>query len=193
MAFPISPTNGQTTTVNNIIYTYDSATNSWTVVTTTSVDTAATPFSVATRDSGGSLTAINFYGQASSALYADLAEKYAADADYPAGTVVVFGGEQEITTTEIDHDSRVAGVVSTNPAYLMNSASTGISIALTGRVPCHVQGPVDKGDILVTSSVSGVAQRLIADKFQPGCVIGKSLECITHDEIKLVEIVVGRF
>jgi uncharacterized membrane-anchored protein YitT (DUF2179 family) len=193
MTFPISPANNSTTTVNGITYTYSSATNSWTRVTTTSVHTGAIPNTVALRDTGGSLTAVNFYGIASSSLYADLAEKYIADTDYPAGTVVVFGGEQEITTTDIDHDPRVAGVVSTNPAYLMNSESTGVSVALTGRVPCYVQGPVNKGDVLVTSKVAGVAQTIVASEFQPGCVIGKSLESYDHDEIKLIEIVVGRF
>lgn len=193
MTFPTSPTNNSTTNINGITYTYSSVTNSWTRVTTTSVHTGAIPSTVALRDTTGSLTAVNFYGIASSSLYADLAEKYIADNDYPAGTVVVFGGEQEITTTEIDHDPRVAGVVSTNPAYLMNSESTGVSVALTGRVPCYVQGPVNKGDVLVTSKVAGVAQRIDADKFQPGCVIGKSLESHDHDGIKLIEIVVGRF
>ena len=107
--------------------------------------------------------------------------------------VVVFGGDAEITATTIDHDPRVAGVISTDPAYLMNAATTGQPVALTGRVPCHVQGPVDKGDLLVTSNIPGVAQRLVADKFRPGCVIGKSLERIDHDEIKLIEVVVGRY
>jgi trimeric autotransporter adhesin len=193
MTFPVSPTNNSITNVSGITYVYASATNSWTRVTTTSVHTGAIPNTVALRDATGSLTAVNFHGFATSAAYADLAEKYLADTDYPAGTVVVFGGEQEVTTTEIDHDSRVAGVISTNPAYLMNSESTGVPVALTGRVPCHVQGPVDKGDLLVTSNIPGVAQRLVADKFQPGCVIGKSLECIMHDEIKLIEVVVGRY
>ena len=133
------------------------------------------------------------YAKATSAQYADLAEIYVPDRHYEPGTVVVFGGDREITETTADHDPRVAGVISTNPAYLMNSESTGVPVALTGRVPCHVQGPVDKGDLLVTSNISGVAQRLVADKFRPGCIIGKSLECIMHDEIKLVEIVVGRF
>lgn len=193
MTFPASPSNNDTTTVNGINYTYASATNSWTRVTTTSIHTGAIANTVALRDSTGSLTAVNFHGLATSAAYADLAEKYVADTDYHAGTVVVFGGDKEITTTNIDHDSRVAGVISTNPAYLMNTESTGVPVALTGRVPCHVQGPVTKGDILVTSNVSGVAQRLVADKFQPGCVLGKSLDQIENDEIKLIEIVVGRF
>jgi hypothetical protein len=133
------------------------------------------------------------YGKSIQAQYADLAENYVTDKIYVPGTVVVFGGDAEITATTIDHDPRVAGVISTDPAYLMNAATTGQPVALTGRVPCHVQGPVDKGDLLVTSNIPGVAQRLVADKFQPGCVIGKSLERIDHDEIKLIEVVVGRY
>jgi hypothetical protein len=132
MTFPVSPTNNSTTNVNGITYVYASATNSWTRVTTTSVHTGAIPNTVALRDATGSLTAVNFHGFATSAAYADLAEKYSADTDYPAGTVVVFGGEQEITITEIDHDSRVAGVISTNPA-LFNEFRINRSTGSTNR------------------------------------------------------------
>lgn len=136
------------------------------------------------------------FAKATSAQYADLAEKYTADANYQAGTVVVFGGEKEITISTIDHDSRVAGVVSTNPAYLMNDGYTGshvTAVALTGRVPCQVLGPINKGDILVTSKIPGTAQKLDQQKYTPGCVIGKSLEEIKSSELKMIEVVVGRF
>ena len=85
-----------------------------------------------------------FYGVSTQAKYADLAENYQADADYTPGTVLVFGGECEVTTTTVTHDTAVAGVVSTHPAYLMNAESGNVSVALTGRVPCQVQGPVNK-------------------------------------------------
>jgi hypothetical protein len=135
-----------------------------------------------------------FYGTSSQARYADLAENYVADAEYSPGTVVVFGGPAEITVTDQSHDTRVAGVISTDPAYLMNAGNTeGLPVALTGRVPCLVRGPVNKGTVLVTGSQPGVAEALNTDLFKPGCVIGKSLEMITDNSIKTIEIVVGRF
>ena len=100
------------------------------------------------------------YGKATSPQYADLAENYAGDAEYEAGTVVVFGGDAEVTTTDTKGDTRVAGVVSTSPAHLMNStleAEHVVAVALTGRVPTKVLGRVRKGDILVTSAIPGYA------------------------------------
>jgi len=136
--------------------------------------------------------AATFSGVSNTAKYADLAEKYVADAEYAPGTVVVFGGEQEITVTTISHDSRVAGVISTDPAYLMNSECAGLPVAFTGRVPCLVQGPVAKGDLLVTGTQAGVAQKIDNSKFVPGCVLGKALESLT-DTIATIEVAVGRY
>jgi hypothetical protein len=135
---------------------------------------------------------LTFVGQSTSAKYADLAENYSADSDYPPGTVLVFGGTEEVTTTGTSHDTRVAGVVSTNPAYLMNSDATGVPVALTGRLPCRVQGPVNKGTVLVTSTTPGVAQAIDNTQFRPGCVLGKALESINTNSIATIEIVVGR-
>ena len=136
------------------------------------------------------------YGTAIHAQYADLAEKYQADAEYAPGTVLVFGGTAEVTTTTVSHDTAVAGIVSTDPAYVMNGGLTGTNIAvlgLTGRVPCQVQGPVNKGDVLVTSTTAGVAERIDNARFAPGCVVGKALETITTNTIETIEVVVGRF
>jgi hypothetical protein len=132
------------------------------------------------------------YARATSAQYADLAEIYVPDRHYEPGTVVVFGGDREISETTADHDPRVAGVISTNPAYLMNSATEGLPVALTGRVPCKVIGPINKGDLLVTSRLGGVAQRMLADRFVPGCILGKSLQNVPNSEIVTIEIVVGK-
>jgi len=132
------------------------------------------------------------FAKSTSAQYADLAEYYTADAAYAPGTVVVFGGTDEITISSKTHDTRVAGVISTNPAYVMNSTCNGLPVALTGRVPCRVQGPVAKGDVLVTGTVSGIAQK-IGSEYQPGCVLGKSLEEIADNSVSVIEIVVGRF
>jgi hypothetical protein len=131
------------------------------------------------------------FAQATSAQYADLAEHYAADAEYPSGTVVVFGGTSEITVSDISHDTRVAGVVSSQPAYVMNAQNPGTLVALAGRVPCRVQGPVNKGDRLVNRA-SGIAGRFDPDQGELGCIIGKSLEDITNDQVALIEISVGR-
>jgi hypothetical protein len=176
-------------------YVFDGVNYQWIDLTSPlyNASTSATASTLALRDTNGNLTATNFIGVASSAKYADLAEIYKADDNYIAGTVVIFGGEEEITVTNKSHDSRVAGVISTNPAYLMNSECVGLPVAFTGRVPCRVQGPVTKGELLVTSTIPGVAQGIDNTQFVPGCVIGKTLENITTNEIATIEVVVGRF
>jgi len=129
---------------------------------------------------------------AATAQYADLAEIYTSDSDYAPGTVLVFGGEAEVTQSTGSHDTRIAGVVSTNPAYLMNGAESGIPVALQGRVPCQVLGPVAKGDRLVASQHPGIAQRLNKELYEPGCIIGKALQDIDGTDISTIEVVVGR-
>jgi hypothetical protein len=110
--------------------------------------------------------------------------------------VVEFGGDYEITITRISHSTAVAGITSTNPSYLMNSAQAGeyvIPVALTGRVPCQVIGTVVKGDRLVASDYMGVAERLDSTKYQPGCIVGKALENYDSESIGVIEVAVGRF
>ena len=123
------------------------------------------------------------------ATFADLAEKYLADADYDAGTVVVFGGNEEISITEKFADTRVAGVISTNPAYIMNEESNGLIVALRGKVPVKVVGKVNKGDLLVTSNVPGFAQVALAN-FSANAVFAKSLESKDSDGVGTVMAVV---
>ena len=132
------------------------------------------------------------HAQATQAQYADLAEIYTTDQQYPAGTVVVFGGEAEVTQSRASHDTRIAGVISTNPAYLMNSTETGVPVALQGRVPCRVLGPVSQGDRVVSSHIAGVAQALDPLHYQPGCIIGKALQAVDSTDISIIEVVVGR-
>ena len=132
------------------------------------------------------------YSKAVQAQYADLAENYTSDSDYTPGTVLVFDGEAEVTQSATSHDPRIAGVVSTNPAYLMNGAESGIPVALQGRVPCRVLGPVSKGDRVVASHIAGVAQALDPQQYQPGCIIGKALQAIDSTDISTIEVVVGR-
>jgi hypothetical protein len=144
---------------------------------------------------GSSTSTFNtIFAKATSAQYADLAEMYVSDQAYAPGTVVEFGGQYEITISSASHSTSVAGVISTNPSYLMNSAQTGehvLPVALTGRVPCQVQGPVRKGDVLVASAIPGVAQR-IGMNWQPGCILGKSMQVIDSAEIQIIEVAVGR-
>ena len=114
---------------------------------------------------------------ATTALYADLAEKYVPDQYYDPGTVVVFGGEQEITVTDQQGDTRVAGAISTEPAYLMNNGEeNGIPVALRGKIPVKVVGSVNKGDLLITSNVAGYATAAKFYKPDPHAVFAKSLE-----------------
>jgi hypothetical protein len=131
-----------------------------------------------------------FYGVSTQAKYADLAENYQADAAYEPGTVLEFGGTAEVTVAE-DGTRRVAGVVSTNPAHLMNGGLTGenvVAIALQGRTPCRVRGKISKGDMLVSGG-SGYARPDSSP--QLGAVIGKALEDFEGLE-GIIEVVVGR-
>jgi len=135
------------------------------------------------------------FAQATSALYADLAELYTSDAEYVPGTVLVFGGPAEVTESTQSHCVRIAGVVSTNPAHVMNSSLTAehtAVVALVGRVPCRVVGQIRRGDCLVSSDISGVATTLDAAQYQPGVVIGKALEDYNSTEPGVIEVVVGR-
>jgi hypothetical protein len=131
------------------------------------------------------------FAKATSAQYADLAENYAADAVYAPGTVLVFGGSNEVTVATTVSDPKVAGVVSTNPSYIMNSALEGnhiVAVALTGRVPTRVTRTVRKGDMMV-STADGRA-RAEPDP-RVGTVIGKALQDFNGTE-GVIEIVVGR-
>ena len=112
----------------------------------------------------GTMYANTFSGTASSAQYADLAEMYLADAEYEEGTILVFGGEAEVTTSDVKASPSIAGVVSHNPAYLMNSELQGdhvTAVALKGRVPVKVVGAVSKGDVLVHSAKPGHAEAAV--------------------------------
>jgi len=136
--------------------------------------------------------AVDFTGTASSAKYADLAENYVADAEYEPGTVLMFGGSEEVTIGSGEGSNKVAGIVSTNPAYLMNSGlkENAVALGLQGRVPCKVIGKINKGDMLVISNVDGVATASADPKM--GTVIGKALQDYDSDEIGTIEVVVGR-
>jgi hypothetical protein len=126
------------------------------------------------------------------ATYADLAEYYEGDTEYEPGTVLVFGGDKEVTTTTQINDTRSAGVVSTDPAYVMNHEQTGIRVclALAGRVPCKVIGRVKKGDMLTTSATPGYAVKALNPTL--GAVLGKALEDKDYGEAGVIQVAVGR-
>ena len=145
---------------------------------------SATAYSIAARDSSGNIAAVLFQGTATSARYADLAEKYLADADYEIGTVVVIGGTAEITASQ--YGELAIGVISENPAYMMNSElEGGVYVALKGRVPVKVKGSVRKGDRLVASDW-GCAQ-VAQDRLD---VFAIAIESSDTEDVKLIEAVV---
>ena len=151
---------------------------------------AGTVVSTGAISAAGNVTGNYFIGTATSARYADIAENYTADADYEPGTVLEFGGDTEVTIAS-DETARVAGIVSTAPAHLMNSMLAGkhvVAVALVGRVPCRVRGVIAKGDMLISAG-DGYARA----KQNPimGTVIGKALESSTGND-SIIEVVVGR-
>ena len=139
-------------------------------------------------------TVTNSSTTASQAKYADLAERYTSDADYEPGTVVELGGTEEVTQTKRPTSKSIAGVVSTNPGYLMNSGlENAVDVALLGRVPCKVVGTINKGDILVSSSTPGHAEAH-RDLHSPpaGSMVGKAIESKDDEDPGVVEVLVGR-
>ena len=130
------------------------------------------------------------FAKATSAQYADLAENYEADNNYEPGTVVVFGGNKQVTVTTEAGDERVAGAVSTQPAHLMNAGMSGIPVALRGQVPIKVIGPVVKGDSLITSDQAGFAQSVGRDRSYAQAVFAKSLETNLEPGNKIIIVVI---
>jgi len=132
-----------------------------------------------------------FSGTATAAQYADLAEIYASDEQYEAGTVVKLGGSAEITQTTAHNDTEVFGVISTNPAYLMNKDAEGLPVAMTGRCPVKVIGKVKKGDRLISSDIPGVAWALADEAYDPRSIIGRALQDKEDGDAGVIEAVIG--
>lgn len=123
-------------------------------------------------------------GTATRARWADLAEKYAADADYDPGTLVKFGGDEEITVA----DNKVNAVVTSNPGILLNAdkiEKNFVGIALAGRVPVKIKGAVKKFDKIVLSSEKGIG--CVCNNAPDNKIIGVALENSEIEDIKLVE------
>ena len=136
---------------------------------------------VALRDSSGDITANEFVGVALSAKFADLAEIYETDAEYPVGTVIAIGGEKEARAAKLGEV--VVGVISENPAYLMNSEAKGQPIALKGRVPVRVLGPISKGQTVY------VGEEGVGGTIASSGLVGVALETNNHADEKLVECI----
>jgi hypothetical protein len=151
-----------------------------------SARTTKTAWTIAARDGSGNLSANIFDGTATAARYADLAEKYLTDKEYSQGTVVTIGGEAEVRSTVFG--DRAIGVVSTNPAFMMNKdLEGGTYIALKGRVPCKVVGSIRKGDRLVATN-NGCA--INASFHQHPDVFAISLESSEDTGEKIIEVLV---
>ena len=144
-------------------------------------DTAANPNTTPLRDQSGNISAVVFNGIASQANYADLAEKYSTDKEYEVGTVVTINTSGSAEMTACDENGQPLGVISENPAFLMNKDANGQSIALVGRVPVKVVGTVKKGD-KVYASVNGTASR------DGENLVGFALESSDEVAIKNIEV-----
>jgi len=139
--------------------------------------------SVAVRDATGNLAANLFQGTATQARYADLAEKYSTDKEHPTGTIMSVCEHEGHETEPSQLGQIVIGVVSAEPAYLMNSEADGQALALKGRVPVRIVGPVQKGDnINVHADGIGSADGI-------GDLVGIALESNSDEGEKLVECV----
>ncbi len=150
------------------------------------IDLGSNGSSTMTYDSGNDRMVFNkdvqatvFHGQSTSARYADLAEKYTSDKEYDPGTVVKLGGNAEITETTQLGDKDVFGVISTQPAFLMNAEGDGLPVAMTGKVPVKVEGIVAKGERLISSNRAGFAQAMGSRGYDAREVIGRALQA--HD------------
>jgi hypothetical protein len=148
--------------------------------------TTKTAWTIAARDELGNISANVFNGTATSAQYADLAEKYLADKEYEVGTVVAIGGDAEVTACKFS--DRAIGVVSANPAYMMNSElEGGTYIALKGRVPVKVVGTIRKGDRLVAAD-NGCG--IHASFHQHPDIFAIALESSADTGVKIIEALV---
>jgi len=143
---------------------------------------------------GSSTTYFNtIFAKATSAEYADLAERFEADAAYPAGTVVMLGGEKEITAAVEDATDDVFGVISTRAAFTMNGAAgsdaTHPPVAMTGRVPVRAVGRIRKGDRLISAG-NGLARAARRDEWTAYNVIGRALRDKTTEDEGTIEAIV---
>jgi hypothetical protein len=150
-----------------------------------------TPYANANANIGSATLQYNtVFARATSAQYADLAELYKADFAYPAGTVMILGGAEEITITNEFANPAVIGAISLNPAYLMNNKAGGLPVALRGRVFIYVSGKVAKGDLLVTSQIPGAAISVGKNTDYGVAIFAKAIESKDSTEVALLEALI---
>lgn len=152
-----------------------------------SASTTGTSNSIVARDASANITANVFNGVATSARYADLAEKYTTDQEYPVGTVMEISDNETFEAQAASGGKIAIGVISEKPAYLMNSEIDGQAIALVGRVPVLIEGPVTKGQIVHAcgNGHAKVMDRVLA----MGTRVGIALETNYSKDVKLVECI----
>ena len=138
--------------------------------------------------------ATTFQGESTTALYADMAERFEADATLEPGTVVALGGDKEITAAMTEGSNDVFGVISTKPAHLMNAGAgsdeTHPPVAMAGRVPVRVTGQVRKGDRLISAG-NGLARAGSKEELTAWNVIGRALEDKYSEGIGGIEAIVS--
>jgi len=137
---------------------------------------------------------VNFIGTSSAARYADLAEKYTfKETELIPGQVILISQNEDFEC-EISNEiasTRVLGILSENPAYKMNSEISGLYVALKGRVPCFVKGPIKKGECIVSyHDGMGIGVNSVIGEVSPGAILGKALNSIYSDDIQKIEVVV---
>lgn len=125
------------------------------------------------------------------ATYADLAERYTSDEQYEPGTILMIGGTAEVTIADKSGQYRLAGIVSTAPAYVLNSTiPDSVIVALTGRVPCRVVGKIQKGDLITISDIPGVGTSVAPPA--SGTVVGRALQDYDSDQVGVIEVKVDQ-
>ena len=194
-------------TANNALYlggvaaaSYMQNTGNQTLTGTLTINTNANPTAI-TNGAGNAIGNIGsqssyfnqVFAQSTTALYADVAERFAADEIYEPGTVVELGGSAEITRVQSDASDRVFGVISTRPAFTMNGGAgdndTHPPVAMTGRVPVMVTGVVNKGDRLISAG-DGIARAAQPGEATAFNVIGRALSSKTTVDVGTVEAIV---
>ena len=191
IGFASTSTNGALTSTDWNTFNDKAPTAGPTFTGTTTVVTLSTGNVAPTANNVSNIGSASYqyntiFARATSAQYADLAEKYLPDAEYPVGTVVMIGGDAEITACQTN--SRAVGAISANPAYEMNSGlEGGVYVALKGRVPVFVTGPVRKGQDLVADTC-GCA--IVNSSLEGGAVFAVALATNDDAGIKLVEALI---
>jgi len=186
--------------VTTTMITMFGANNMTTIRGSTTVNTAAGATAIvngagnAVGNIGSSSSYFNtVFAQATTALYADVAERFASDEIYEPGTVVELGGSAEITRVRHDASDTVFGVISTRPAFTMNGGAgdndTHPPVAMTGRVPVKVTGIVNKGDRLISAG-AGMARAAQPGEATSFNVIGRALTGKTTADVGTVEAIV---